>query len=1107
MEFVHLQLKSSYSLLKSTCDIEAVVKKAKEQGYRALAITDEDVMYGAIPFYKACHKHGIKPIIGLSASILGEDGAHPLVLLAKNQQGYQHLLKISSAIQTRSPEGLPKKWLRSYAEGLIAITPGTQGEIEQLFLDNNEEKAEEAIAFYQEIFADFYFGLQNHFLLEESTLKGKLTQWSEAYNIPLVATNDVYYIEKEDAIVQECLLSIDAGTKMEDEQRPRMNAEEYYLKDKEEMKQLFPEDEAALHMAGMIAERCEVKIDFDKRIVPKYPTEGSDAATLLEELCMEGLHQRYSQVGEEHMERLSYELTIIKNMNFCDYFLIVWDFMKYARENHILTGPGRGSAAGSLVAYVLHITNVDPLQYGLLFERFLNPERVTMPDIDIDFPDQKRDQIIQYVAQKYGSLHVAQIVTFGTLAAKASIRDVSRVMGLPPKEIDGFSKQIPSKLGITLKEAYEISVNFRHYVHASVKNERIYEIARKIEGLPRHTSVHAAGVVMSDKSLTEYVPLQEGHEGVFITQYSGDILEELGLLKMDFLGLRNLTIIEKICAAIEKRTKKKINVDDIPLDDEETFALLGSGDTTGVFQLESSGIRKVLQQLQPTQFEDIVAVNALYRPGPMEQIPTFIDSKHGKKQPVYIHPDLKPILERTYGVMIYQEQIMEIATKMAGFSLGESDLLRRAMSKKKKEVLDAERIHFVAGCVKNGYSEKVANDIYDLIARFANYGFNRSHAVAYSMIAYQLAYLKTHYPLEFLSCLLTNYIGNDKKIAMTIAEMGKRKLVLLPPSINKSQFAFAVEGESIRYGLLALKSVGTPIVKEIIHGRKKGPYKDLFDFCMRVPVTQPILTKLIMAGCLDDFGLDRNILLENIEVAMEYVELVRPDGDDQMDFFMEEQLIPRPSYKETAGEMSQMDKLNGEKEVLGFYLSGHPTLPYQSLKETMKTTSLLTASGHMKGIVYVSRIKTIRTKKGQEMAFLTISDETVEMDSTMFPNEYNQYMPILKKGHIYYLEGTIEDRNGKRQMIIKQVKPIQQIEEYAAYLNQSLYLKLDEHHEAFQDEMKRVLLKYSGFVPVYVYYEQTKKLMKLPNSYQVHPNDNCLFELKKLLGEKNVILR
>ncbi len=1106
MEFVHLQLKSSYSLLQSTCGIDDVVKKAKEQGSRALAITDEDVMYGVIPFYKACLSNGIKPIIGLSASILGEGSAYPLVLLAKNMEGYQNLLKISSAIQTSSPEGLPKKWLRSYAKGLIAITPGMKGEIEQSLLQNDEEKAQEAALFYRDIFEEFYFSLQNHFLPEEMEIGEKLKLLSKAYKIPLVVTNDVHYIEKEEAFVQECLLSIHAGTKMTDEHRPRMKTEEYYLKDENEMKQLFADDEVALNRTGFIAGQCEVKIDFEQSILPKYLGEGEDAGTLLEKLCLEGLHSRYERVGKEHMERLTYELTIIKNMNFCDYFLIVWDFMKYARENHILTGPGRGSAAGSLVAYVLYITNVDPIQYDLLFERFLNPERVTMPDIDIDFPDQKRDQMIQYVAGKYGHHHVAQIITYGTLAAKASIRDVSRVMGLASKEIDGFSKQIPMKLGITLKEAYETSVNFRHYVHASPKNERIYEVACKIEGLPRHTSVHAAGVVMSDKALTEYIPLQEGHEGVYITQYSGEILEELGLLKMDFLGLRNLTLIENICAAIEKRAKKKIKVADIPFDDKETFALLGSGDTTGVFQLESSGMKKVLGRLKPTEFEDIVAVNALYRPGPMEQISTFIDSKHGKKQITYIHPDLQPILENTYGVIIYQEQIMQIASKLAGFSLGDADLLRRAMSKKKKEILDNERIHFVSGCVKNGYTEKVANEIYDLIARFANYGFNRSHAVAYSMIAYQLAYLKTHYPLEFLSCLLTSYIGNDKKISMTVSEMRRRTIPLLQPSINKSHYAFTVENDGIRYGLLALRSVGTPIVKEIIRARKKGLFKDLFDLCTRVPLTKPALQKLILAGCLDDFGVDRNVLLENIDVAMEYVELVRPDAGEQLDFFLEDQLIPRPRYKEAA-EMTEMDKLTGEKEVLGFYLSGHPALPYQSLKEKMQTTTLITASGRVNAIVYVSRIKTIRTKKGQEMAFLSISDETAEVDGTMFPNEYDKYLPILKKGQVFYIEGMMEERNGKQQVIIKQVKSIRQIEEYVTYLDRSLYLKIDEHHESFQEEMKRILLRYSGFVPIYVYYEREKKLIKLPNTYQVHPNDNCLSELKRLLGEKNAILK
>lgn len=685
MKFVHLQCQTVFSLLKSACKIDELVVRAKELGFSSLAITDENVMYGVIPFYKACKKHGIQPVIGLTASIFSEEEerSYPLVLLAENEIGYQNLLKISSSIMTKSKEGIPKKWLAHYAKGLIAISPGKDGEIEQLLLEDNESQAEEVARTYQNMFYHFYMSLQHHAIQDELLLQEKLPEFISRVNIPVVATNDVRYINQSDALVHECLLSVESGTKMTDPDIPRLKTDQYYLKSSDEMEALFSHAPEAIQNTIKIAERCQVEIPFHVNQLPKFPVPSNETSDIyLRRVCEEGLRKRYGEPKEVHIKRLDHELNVISRMGFSDYFLIVWDFMKYAHENHILTGPGRGSAAGSLVSYVLEITDIDPIEYDLLFERFLNPERVTLPDIDIDFPDVRRDEMIRYVKDKYGQLRVAQIVTFGTLAAKAAIRDIARVMGLPPRDIDIFSKLIPSKLGITLKDAYEESQSLREFIQGNLLHERVFEIAKRVEGLPRHTSIHAAGVIMSQEPLTGSVAIQEGHNDVYVTQYPADALEELGLLKMDFLGLRNLTLLENIIKFIANKTGKEIDIRNLPLQDEKTFQLLGRGDTTGVFQLESGGMRNVLRGLKPNEFEDIVAVNSLYRPGPMEQIPTFIESKHGKRKIEYLHPDLKPILERTYGVIVYQEQIMQIASKLAGFSLGEADLLRRAVSKK-----------------------------------------------------------------------------------------------------------------------------------------------------------------------------------------------------------------------------------------------------------------------------------------------------------------------------------------------------------------------------------------------------------------------------------------
>jgi DNA polymerase-3 subunit alpha len=1113
VKFVHLQCQTVYSLLKSTCTIEELVRRAKDLGMEALAITDENVMYGAIPFYKACKKEGIKPIIGLTASVLQEDGiSYPLVLLAKNEEGYRNLIKISSSIMTKTKNGIPKKWLARYADGLIAISPGKNGEIEQYLLQREEEKARQSLRAYQSMFPDFYLSLQNHDLAEEHWLNTQLQQLHEETGVPLVATNDVRYIYKEDALVHECLLSIEGGTKLTDEQRPRLETNEYELKAPEEMEELFAYMPEALSNTAAIAERCHVEIVFHMNRLPKFPIPGGESSDqYLRRICEEGLHTRYEKVEELHRNRLDHELSVISRMGFSDYFLIVWDFMKYAHSRRILTGPGRGSAAGSLVAYVLKITDIDPIAYDLLFERFLNPERVTMPDIDIDFPDIRRDEMIRYVAEKYGKLHVAQIITFGTLAAKAAVRDVARANGLSPKEVDRFAKLIPSKIGITLEQAYTESAALRELVHSNPLYERVYKIAQKVEGLPRHTSIHAAGVIMSDTPLTDTVAIQDGHNDVYITQYPAEILEELGMLKMDFLGLRNLTLLEHIRNLIQETKGKVIDLRKLPLDDKATFELLGKGDTTGIFQLESAGMRSVLSSLKPTEFEDIVAVNALYRPGPMEQIPIFIESKHGKRTIHYLHPDLEPILRRTYGVIVYQEQIMQIASKMAGFSLGEADLLRRAVSKKNRDILDQERDHFVKGCLHKGYSEQTAHAVYDLIVRFANYGFNRSHAAAYSMIAYQLAYLKANYPLAFTAALLSSAIGNEEKVMQYIKEAKRRGISVLPPSIRKSGYRFQVEGSSIRYSLLAIRNIGMATVKEIIQERNKRPFTDLFDFCVRLParvVTTRNLETLISAGCFDEFHPERASLLKSIEIALEYTALVRPDDES---LFLDEDLIPKPQYAE-AEPLPLTEKLKLEKETLGFYLSGDLTQAYKPLIEELQLPTLAQAleSGQktVRSIAFITAAKVIRTKKLQKMAFLTICDEGEEMEAVMFPDAYFHFSSFVQEDCMLLIEGTISMRNNKKQWVINGLYPLDEIEEYEKYRYSTVYIKVSSQYEkAVLSKVTAAAFHYPGYAKVLIYYEKEHRMVQLSRMFSVHPNESCLQALREAAGQENVVCK
>ncbi|MGG3572753.1 DNA polymerase III subunit alpha [Bacillus gobiensis] len=1110
MSFVHLQVQSGYSLLDSAASVKDLAKKAALLEFDSIALTDFHVMYGAVEFYKECKKHGLKPILGVTASVFSgtEQTPFPLVLLAKTNTGYQNLLKISSVLQSKSKEGLKEAWLKSYSKDVIALTPGEKGYIERLLLNGKEREAEEAAIHLNSIFGNnhFYLSLQPYKTNER--LSDLIVDLSEKTRIPIVASGDVHYLEKKDRFAYTCLKAIKNGEKISDYHDVD---EQLHLKSSVEMSELYRAYPHALENTVRISEVCHVDLSLGQTKLPAYPLpEGKSADGYLKELCLAGIDQRKLN-HSRYMKRLEYELEIISGMAFSDYFLIVWDFMKHAHEQGIATGPGRGSAAGSLVSYVLNITDVDPIEHDLLFERFLNPERISMPDIDIDFPDNRRDEVIQYVKEKYGVSHVAQIITFGTLAAKAALRDVGRVMGISPKQSDELAKMIPARPGITLDKARSESDRFDRTLMDSPLYERIFSIAKTIEGLPRHASTHAAGVVLSKEPLTNVVPVQDGHEGVYLTQYSMEHLEDLGLLKMDFLGLRNLTLIESIKRLIEKDKRIEIDFSQVPKSDEKTFELLAKGDTTGVFQLESTGMRSVLKRLKPTGFEDIVAVNALYRPGPMENIPVFIDRKHGKQSVDYPHPKLKEILKDTYGVIVYQEQIMRIASEMAGFKLGEADLLRRAVSKKQKSILDKEREHFVNGCLKKGYAESVAHEVYDLIVKFANYGFNRSHAVAYSMIGFQLAYLKAHFPLNFMAGLLTSVIGNEEKISNYLLEAKDKGLELLGPSVNHSEYAFKVENGKIRYSLKAIKNVGVAAVKEVFQERKKGRFTDLFDFCFRLSqsaLNRKMLESLVLSGAMDEFGQNRATLLASLDVALEHTALFGDQGN-QLGLFQEEMFAIKPKYT-VMEEFPVIDLLNFEKSVLGFYFSSHPISPYREKLSASDASEI--ADLHKKGFkkakagVLLSKMKVIRTKNGQSMAFLQLSDETGELEAVIFPDQLREYNHVLIEGALVVAEGRMEFRNEKRQLIVSKAFPIENL---SAGEHPSMYIKIEEHMHTNEllEKIKGVLIGNKGMTEVYIYYEKQKQTVKLHPMYNLNASHTALYRLKELVGDKNVIMK
>ncbi|MFZ3576312.1 DNA polymerase III subunit alpha [Virgibacillus sp. DJP39] len=1111
MSFTHLQVKSGYSLMESTITIDKLVKKAADHGFRALALTDDHVLYGAIPFYKACVDHGVKPIIGMNVIVLDEDTDQiPCLLLAKNNRGYKQLMRLSTAIQTGDENYIEFTLLHKYTQDLVGIVPTGSERLLKLIDNESMDQLKNYTNEWKEIFAadDFYLGVDDHGKCDVNKLQHTLLTFPVENHVKVVALNDVRYLDKKDDQAYDCLKAIKKGQRYE----PNSNSAlpNHHLRTDSEMKDVFgsiwPE---ALEMTNEIGEKCNVELSFDERLIPSFPVPGDiDAHTYLEKQCWDNLEKRFTSITDEVTSRLQYELSIIKKMGFSDYFLIVWDFINYAKKHGIVVGPGRGSAAGSLVSFVLSITDVDPIKHQLLFERFLNPERITMPDIDIDFSDVRRDEVIDYVREKYGSEHVAQIITFGTFAARSLLRELIKTMGIDQQDAYFLLKEIPVQSNKSLLELIQASEDLKLYIKQSASLKALFTIALKLEGLPRHISTHAAGVVISEKQLVEHVPLTVGSSQTLLTQYSMNELESVGLLKMDFLGLRNLTLLERI----NKSQKAQLELAEIPENDEKTFKLLQTGMTNGIFQLESEGMKQVLTKLIPTSFEDIVAVNALYRPGPMENIPTYISRKHHKSSIDYPHPDLEPILKNTYGVLIYQEQIMQIANQIAGFSLGKADILRRAVSKKQHGVMDEQRESFVAGCISKGYGEIVAIEIFDWIVQFSNYGFNRSHAVAYSKISYHLAYLKAHYPAAFYAELLSSSVNQQDKVHLYRKEANEFGLEFLPPDINNSFGKYTVDRGQIRMGLLSIKGIGNQAVKEIVRARKSGQFKSIFDFCLRVAtklVNRSTLELLIMVGAFDSTYRNRASLLASIDHAIEQGELFREFADQPSLF--QDKMDLEATYSEIE-DFSLMKKLADEKELLGIYISSHPLAGYrQKLRMngyiTLNQSSNLTGKRNIKSAAIIQTIKTIRTKRGEPMAFITVSDETGDVEGVIFPEVFRNVNRWLVEESIVFITGKMERRNNKNQWLVSEIHEFNE-EELNTRTNQRIFIKINAINDGdVLVKLKQIAINHPGDIPIIIHREDNKQTYQLASEYFVEATKQCLQELKDYFGKMNVVLK
>ncbi|NLP36071.1 MAG: DNA polymerase III subunit alpha [Firmicutes bacterium] len=1132
-QFVHLHTHTEYSLLDGAAKIKQVVARARDLEMPALAITDHGTMYGVLDFYKAAKEAGIKPIIGCEVYVASrsrhdrdprlDSKQYHLVLLARDQEGYQNLMQLVTRAFSEGFYYKPRvdhELLQHYNKGLIALSACLAGEIPTALLENRDEDAHRLVQFYRETFGseNFFLELQDHGLPEQKELNPRLIQLAQDTKTPLVVTNDLHYLKREDAYAHDVLLCIQTGKTIEDKNRMRFGSDEFYLKTTEEMAALFPELPEAMENTLEIAERCEVEFDFGNTYMPVYdiPDGFQDDSAYLRKLCEDGVKKLYGDPIPEHVqERLDYELNVIKQMGYCSYFLIVWDFVNYAHRSGIPVGPGRGSAAGSIVAYSLGITNIDPLKYNLLFERFLNPERVSMPDIDIDFCYEQREKVIDYVIEKYGEDHVAQIVTFGTMGARAVVRDVGRVLNMPYAEVDKIAKMIPAELNITVEEALEKAPDLKELYEKDPKIKQLIDLSMTLEGLPRHTSIHAAAVVISQKPLVELIPLQKSGE-MMVTQFPKDPVEELGLLKMDFLGLRTLTILDEAVRLIKQTTGRDIDLQKLPLDDKKTYELLSQGDTAAVFQLESSGMRSVLRELKPSVFEDVIAVLALYRPGPMEQIPTFISNKHGLTPIQYLHPDLEPILKETYGIMVYQEQIMQVASKMAGFSLGEADLLRRAIGKKKIEILNEQREVFVKGCLAKGHTAKLANDLYDLIVKFASYGFNKSHAAAYALVSYQAAYIKAHYPTEFMAAHLTGHMLSTDKVAGYIADCKKMGISVLPPDINVSEKNFTVTGERvIRYGLAAVKNVGLGAIETILAARQEGgKFTSLRDFCSRVDLrscNKKVLESLIKSGAFDCFGANRNQLfaiLDETVTAAQTMQKEKQNGQISMfelvDDVEEDAWLQLHDEYPDLPEPAAKERLAMEKEALGLYLSGHPLEEYEQALKLYPELPTLNELGDLPdeqpviAAGMINNLKPILTKAGKPMAFFALEDMTASVEVVVFPGVYENAKVFLENDQVVFIHGRLDHKDEEVKLLAEKITPLPQEVRQVV-----IRCKHDDSIGKLLS-LKEILKDAHGTMPVYLSFPEAKKKVLLAHDFWLADEKAQLPEIQKLFGPEAV---
>ena len=1009
MGFTHLQVQSAYSLLNSSIRLEDYINLATSNQLKSLALVEDGTMHSAIKFYKACQKVGIKPIIGIDLMIDVDGMKDEWILIAKNNQGYERLLKLAS-IAAINNGSVDINEVISNPSNLIIITSGERGILISGIEQHQVKRLNEYYHQYLSRLPHLYIGLLrvNHRTYEISR---QLIQWTREMDLKTVALNDVHYLRKDDAKTLTFLRAIKENQSVS---QMEIQDVERYFKPEDEMRQLFADCEESIEATEEIVQSCMVELSLNQQLLPKFPTpDGVSSDTYLEALCYKGLAKRYeSELSVLHKNRLSYELSVIKKMGFSDYFLIVWDFIKYAKMNQIFVGPGRGSAAGSIVSYVLGITNVDPIKYQLLFERFLNPERITMPDIDIDFQDNRRDEVIQYVQNKYGIRCVVQIATFGTFQSRSAWRDLARIHDVETQLINKVATYIYS--GMTLKEIYEKNHELREFFSSYPKLENIYQEAMKIEGLPRHTSIHAAGVIISDHDLTDYTAIMEGPTGIYVSQYEAEDLESIGLLKMDFLGLKNLSMLQQIITLIQTKSDPTFNLGRIDFNDDLTYQMITNGQTTGIFQLESEGMRQVLKKVRPSNLEDIIACNALFRPGPMESIPLFAARKH-QEQPIdCYHPSLENILQNTYGIIVYQEQIMQIASVISGYTLGEADVLRRAVSKKKKDVLEEEEVKFVSKAIERGYTPEIANQLYALILKFANYGFNRSHAVAYSMIAYQMAYLKAHYPAYFMSVALSNVIGSERHTADYIKEAKQLGLTILPPSVNKSGLAYQIEEQSIRFSLLSIKHIGLNLARQLIEERENERFKSVYDFVIRTKrfMNQRAYEGLIDVGALDEFGYNRATLHHNLEAILDFSKY--DGGLFETDF----------EIQAMTKELSQIERMKREKELLGFYLNSHPIhLMSKPAKENgwycpSDIVHLTLSQATFVG--FVEKFREIRDRKGNLMGFMEITDEHMSLSVTIFSDVYkSEYRSLL--GKVIAVNGRISIRNNEKNLNLSKI--------------------------------------------------------------------------------------